>query len=185
MAEIRTGEFSRHRNNLIDEHRASMVVLWDCGPEKPKPPVRPIAPKGSAGDPEYDLAVIELHDAREQYEIDLKAYGAAKREHEIWWRKNGGAVECQMWSCDARDAIQHDTRAAVEGRQSRRRYYISSKTRGYAHLANNGLRPVSSLVAARTRTWRARLLTTRRWRLRGERILFLAKVQHDRSDGLC
>ena len=141
MAEIITGEFSRFRSNLIDYHRAMQVVLWDCGPEQPRPPERPIAPKGVPGDPEYDLAVIELHDKLEQYEAELKAYGTAKREHEIWWQKNGGPVEFQQWSCDARDALQHDANAVHEGRQSRRRYYLSSKTRGYQHLENHGLPP--------------------------------------------
>ena len=141
MAEVRTGEFSKYRSNLIDHHRAMMVVLWDTGPERPKPPARPDAPRGKAGDPEYDLAAIEFHDKLEQYEIDLKAYGAAKRDHEIWWRKNGGAVEFQMWSCDARDALEHDANAVSEARQHKRRYYISSKTRGYQHLENRGLPP--------------------------------------------
>ena len=35
----------------------------------------------------------------------------------------------------------HDGRAVAEGRQSKRRYFISSKTRGYGHLENAGLPP--------------------------------------------
>lgn len=141
MAEVITGEHSRYRNNLIDMHRSMQVVLWDCGPEKPKPPVRPDAPRGKSGDPEFDLAAIELRDKLEQYESDLKAYGAAKREHQTWWQTNGGPVEFQRWSCDARDALMHDARAVQEGRQSKRRYFISSKTRGYGNLENHGLPP--------------------------------------------
>jgi hypothetical protein len=139
MAEVVTGEHSRYRNNLIDAHRESQVVLWDCGPEKPRSPVRPIAPKGMAGDAEYDLAVIELKEKLEDYEAALKRYKRDQEDFEHWHAKNGGPIEFQMWSCDARDALEHDARAVHEGRQSRKRYYLSSKTRGYAHLANNGL----------------------------------------------
>jgi hypothetical protein len=68
MAEVITGEFSKYRSNLIDHHQSMMVVLWDTGPEPPRPPQRPDAPRGKAGDPEFDLAVIELHDKLEDYE---------------------------------------------------------------------------------------------------------------------
>jgi hypothetical protein len=117
------------------------VILWDCGPEKPRPPVRPDAPRGKAGDPEYDLGRLEFAEALEAYEAALKKFKRDKDEFEHWQATNGGPVELMRWSCDARDALMHDARAVQEGRQHRRRYFISSKTRGYAHLPNDGLPP--------------------------------------------
>jgi hypothetical protein len=71
----------------------------------------------------------------------LKRYKRDKDDFARWQTTNGGPVELTRWSCDARDAIQHDTRAVQEGRQSKRRYFISSRTRGYQHLENRGLPP--------------------------------------------
>jgi hypothetical protein len=137
MAEVITGEYSKYRSTLLDIHQSIMVVLWDCGPERPTPPERPETPRGKAGDPQYDLAVIELKEKIEDYEVALKAFGAALRHHEAWWRRHGGPVEQTFWSCDARDALANDARAVQEGRQTRARWYLSSRTRGYDHLENS------------------------------------------------
>jgi hypothetical protein len=141
VAEIITGEHSRYRNNLIDYHRSMQVVLWDCGPSKPRPPVPPIAPKGKPGDPEYDLGRLEFAEALEDYEAALKKFKRDKEEFEHWAATNGGPVEISQWSCDARDTLTHDARAVAEGRQQKPRYHISARTRGYAHLPNAGLPP--------------------------------------------
>jgi hypothetical protein len=141
MAEVLIGPHSRYRNNLIDEHAASKVILWDCGPEPPTPPERPEAPHGKAGDIEYDLALLDARDKLAAYEADLKTFKQRKTEYDDWVSRNGGAIEKMFWSCDARDALGHDARAVQEGRQSRLRYYLSSKTRGYGHLPNGGLPP--------------------------------------------
>jgi len=44
-----------------------------------------------------------------------------------------------MWSCDARDALEHDAKAVADGRQKKQRYYVSSRTRGYERTKNLGL----------------------------------------------
>jgi len=141
MSEVRTGEFSKWRSNMLDEHALLKVWLWDIGPEKPVAPERPIAPRGQAGDPEYDLAVIELRDKLAGYEARLKEYGRRKDEFADWEIRVGGAIEVLFWSTDARDALANDQRVVAENRQSRRRYYVSSRTRGHSGLANQGLPP--------------------------------------------
>jgi len=139
MAEIVTGEYSRYRSNLIDAHADSKVWLWDCGPEKAKKPTSPAKPVGLAGDPDYDLAVIEWREELEKYEADLKAYKVAMREFEDWEKRMGGAIERIFWSTNARDALANDARAVEEGRQSKPRWFISSRTRGHEKLRNRGL----------------------------------------------
>lgn len=139
MAEVITGEFSKYRNPLIDAHASMRVWIWDCGPEKPEAPTRPVAPKGSEGDPEYDLAVIEFREQKENYDEALRRYGQQKKEYAEFQKRMGGPVEIWQWSCDARDTFKHDARAVEEGRQKEVRYYLSSRTRGHSHLKNGGL----------------------------------------------
>jgi hypothetical protein len=146
MAEIRTGEFSSYRSNLIDMHSDMKVWLWDCGPEKPVAPKRPDAPAGKQGDPEHDLAVLEFREALEKYDDALKAYAQAKKDYAGWERNEGGPVERMFWSCDATDALRNDEKAVKAGRQANSRYYISSRTKGYGErfakhpkLQRNGL----------------------------------------------
>ena len=139
MAEVITGEFSKYTSTLIDAHAASKVWLWDCGPEKPKQPVRPDEPHGKKGDPDYELAVIEWEEVKEKYADDMKRFRRMKEERAAWETHMGGPIERMMWSVDARDALANDARAVQEGRQSRLRYYISSRTRGYEKLKNRGL----------------------------------------------
>lgn len=142
MAELRTinGEVAvRNTGPLADARKAQEVWLWDCGPEKPKPPTRPETPSGKQGDPEYDLAVIEFKESLENYEEALKEYAAKKKEHAHWHKVIQGPVELVMWSVNARDALANDDRAVKEGRQEKLRYYISSRTRGWSQAKNHGL----------------------------------------------
>jgi hypothetical protein len=44
-----------------------------------------------------------------------------------------------MWSVNAKDALDNDVAAIKEGRQSERRWFLSSRTRGYERLKNGGL----------------------------------------------
>jgi hypothetical protein len=115
------------------------VWLWDIGPEKPRPPQRPPLPKGKEGDPAFDLEKIEFKDALEVYEASLKHHAVLKAQYSDWERKCGGPIEIPFWSVDAEHALAADERAVREGRQSRRRWYISSRTRGKSKLPNRGL----------------------------------------------
>jgi len=141
MVDVIVSPATRYRNTLNDERESQMVFLWCLPPEKPSPPVRPTLPRGKDGDPEYDLAKIELKGKLERYEQELKEYGRLKAEYEGWAERYGGPIEIKQWSCDARDSLAHDQRAVAEGRQTARRYFISSRTRGYGHLPNGGLPP--------------------------------------------
>lgn len=139
MAEVQTGEFVKYRSNLIDALASMKVWLWDMGPEKPVAPKRPNVPKGKEGDPEYDLAVLEFKEQLELYEDALKRYRNQKVEFAAFNTQMGGPVEVLMWSCDAADALRRDAKAIDEGRQTRPRWCISARTRGYQKLPNGGL----------------------------------------------
>jgi len=117
----------------------STVYLWDCGPEKPVAPKRPDVPKGTDGDPEYEVAKVEFKDLLETYERQIREYARAKVEFEKWQSDYGGPIERRFWSCDAQDAMARDQRAVAESRQKEPRYYISTRTRGYERKHNLGL----------------------------------------------
>jgi hypothetical protein len=141
-AEIRVNEGVRLTNLASGWANAAAlqtVILWDIGPEKPAYPERPVTPKGKEGDPAFDLAVVEFRDDLEQFQAALKTYRAAKKDFDDWKVRNGGPVEVTFWSCDAHDALGNDARAVAEGRQTRTRYHLSSRTRGYGKLPNHGL----------------------------------------------
>lgn len=122
-------EFTRVTNTLAPELAKTYVVLWDIGPSKPKAPDRPVAPKGKEGDPEFDLKLIEFKQELDDYGEALKAFKQAKIDHAAWHKKNGGAIELPMYSCDAHDALERDPK----------RYFISASTRGHEKDANYGL----------------------------------------------
>jgi hypothetical protein len=88
------------------------VILWDIGPHKPVPPKRPAVPKvmkdSKEGDPEYDLAKIDMADALEEYAEGLKRWKQEKIDYANWHARNGGPVEMAFWSCDADDALFND-----------------------------------------------------------------------------
>lgn len=123
------GEFTRVTNSLAPELAKTYVFLWDIGPIKPSAPNKPALPKGKEGEPEYDLAKIEFAEHLEQYQTDLKAYGAAKTDYAKWQKDQGGAIELRMFSCDAHDALE----------RAPDRYFISASTRGHEKLKNHGL----------------------------------------------
>jgi hypothetical protein len=134
MAKVQTGEYSSYSNNLIDELGKSKVFLWDCGPEEPSPPDEPPAPP--LNDP---LALLRHKRAVKHYEAELAIYDRNEAEFQHWQKNVRGPVEIVMWSCDARDALEHDARAVADKRQAKLRYYISSRTRGYEKARNFGL----------------------------------------------
>jgi hypothetical protein len=114
---------------MVEDLGTLKVWLWDIGPKKPLPPKRPTVPVGKTGDPEYDLLMVEFKEGLEDYEAALRAYSKAKKGHAEWASKMGGAIELEMWTCDATDALSRDPN----------RYYISSRTRGHEKTPNRGL----------------------------------------------
>jgi len=153
-----TGEFTKVTNSLGPELAKTFVILWDIGPHKPTAPKRPDSPRGKPGQPEYDLSMLEFKEELEAYEAALKAYSLAKTEYANWQKRQGGAIELTMYSCDAFDALDRDARNAplldvldqdgnpVLDEQSgepkkapRLRYFISASTRGHERLKNHGL----------------------------------------------
>ena len=122
-------EFTKITNSLEGDNQTMMVVLWDLGPSKPEAPKRPVAPKGNAGDPEFDLALIEFKQEIEDYEAALKAYRQAKIDFAKFQERYGGPYEITQWSVDAADTLARDPN----------RYCISSRTRGYERAKNGGL----------------------------------------------
>jgi hypothetical protein len=139
MAKIQTGEFSSYSNNLIDELSKSKVWLWDCGPEEPIIPEEPEPPAVPIADPKYHLENLRHKRAVKRFEDELLIYERNEAEFQNWHRNIRGPVELLMWSCDARDAMEHDARAVKDGRQKKQRYYVSSRTRGYERTKNLGL----------------------------------------------
>lgn len=121
--------FTRITSNNATDNAAMMVVLWDLGPQKPEPPVRPEAPQGKEGTPAYDLAMVDFRQSLEEYDAALKAHKQAKTDFADFEKRYGGPYEISMWSCDAEDALSRDPT----------RYCISSKTRGHGRKHNGGL----------------------------------------------
>jgi hypothetical protein len=120
-------------------HDLQRVILWDIGPEAPKPPKRPALPKGGEGTPEYDLAKVEFSRELQKYDGELAMFARRRDEFAKWERELGGPIEYEFWSVDAADALARDVAAVREGRQVRRRWFISSRTRGSEKLPNRGL----------------------------------------------
>lgn len=145
MADLRVSEFIKLRDSgdgfdaFAQNRQTSQVWLWDCGPPPPVAPKRPAAPKGTEGNPDFDLAMIEFNIAKDEYAAELKAHGQRKVEFADFEKRYGGPYLIQRWSVDASEALANDARAVKEGRQPQRRYYLSSRTRGYETLPNGGL----------------------------------------------
>ena len=139
MAKVQTGEFSSYSSNLIDELGKSKVYLWDIGPEEPMPPTEPEPPALPFADPKYHLENLRHKRAVKRFEDELIIYERNEAEFQHWHRNVRGPVELVMWSCDARDALEHDGRAVADKRQKKLRYYISSRTKGYEKTQNFGL----------------------------------------------
>lgn len=132
MADLVVDEFTRLSglpDGWAQSEALQRVVLWDKGPEKPVPPKKPIPPLGQAGDPEFDLNMIEFRMALEDYEKALLRYRKDREDYNKFQEQYGGPYEINMWSCDAADSLERDPN----------RYCISSRTRGYSHLKNRGL----------------------------------------------
>ncbi len=88
-----------------DDH----VDLWDVGPKPPVAPAAPEAPdatkiKGA----ELALAQIHYEDALEDYKLALRKWGQDKLAYQAWRREFGGPVKKDLWSTDAKHALEVD-----------------------------------------------------------------------------
>jgi hypothetical protein len=125
---------------IIGMAEIQRVWLWDLGPEKPIEPKKLVAPKGRDGDPQYELEKAEFQVVLEDYKEALIAFKKDKIEYAAWLKNVGGPIEVMFDSPSAREAQEADLRAVGEERQTRLRWaHVSSRTRGYAKLANRGL----------------------------------------------
>lgn len=86
------------------------VKLWDIGPVRVEPPVAPAEPVESKELKGADFALAKIHyeDALENYKLELRAYGEAKKAHSLWQRVNGGPLKIEFWSTDAVHALNTD-----------------------------------------------------------------------------
>lgn len=85
----------------------SMIVkIWDLGPKAPTIPVKPDLPTAKEGTPQYDLAMIDFRGELSQYETGLKAYAQEKKDFDEWHRVYAGPYQIEMYSVNAREAIQ-------------------------------------------------------------------------------
>ena len=134
-----TGEGSEDFEAMANNAEVSKVWIWDTGPEKPVNPVKPIPPKGKDGDPEYDLAMVMFKEDLKAFEEGRETYKRMLKEYAEFERKYGGPFEFSQWSCDARNTFDYDAEAKADGRQTRLRFYLSSRTRGNSHAPNGGL----------------------------------------------
>lgn len=95
--------------HIIRDVDTLRVRLWDLGPRRPAMPTPAEAPTGNEGTVEHDLAMLEFEqNAERQYQDALQAYRRAKKEWDDFERRQGGPVEIEMWSVNAREAMERD-----------------------------------------------------------------------------
>ena len=87
--------------------------VWDLGPVRPEAPKPPVAPeeasfKGASKVADYEVAKIQFDDALIDYKSALRIYADRMAEYSKWRRDNGGPVEIEMWSVNAREALAND-----------------------------------------------------------------------------
>jgi len=137
--EVQISEHTKLSGTLLGFNGPMQVWLWDCGPEQPMLPQKPTPPTGKEGDPQFDLDKIGYRRLLKEYEEELGTYDKQRKEYKDFATRFGGPVEYQFFSVDARDALAADARAVKEGRQTRPRWHISARTRGYEKTPNAGL----------------------------------------------
>lgn len=94
------------QNDTQRDTNTLLVKIWDLGPATVEAPAKPDLPKGKEGSPEHDLALIEFKGELANYETALIAYGQAKKDFAAWHSTYGGPYQKEMFSVDAREAIQ-------------------------------------------------------------------------------
>lgn len=134
-----SGDDSPQTLDVIGMQAVAEVYLWDLGPEKPTQPKKPETPRGKNGDPDYELAKVEFEEELETYREAIKTFKRHKDEFAAWQTRYGGPVEYLFDHPNAVEAIANDARAVAEGRQTRLRWYVSSRTRNKSRLPNRGL----------------------------------------------
>lgn len=87
--------------------------VWDLGPTRPEAPVAPVAPleaefKGKTAVADLAVAQIQFEDALVDYKTSLRNYAASRTAYDKWRSENGGPVELEMWSFNAREALARD-----------------------------------------------------------------------------
>jgi hypothetical protein len=144
MAEVRylDGQPAIRNTGILTEQRDIQAVwLWDLGPEEPEPPDEPIPPALPVTDPKYHLENLRHKRAVKRFEDELVLYDRLEREFQHWHKNVRGPIEFRMNSTEARDALKYDAQAVEDGRQKKRRWYLSARTRGSERLKNHGLPP--------------------------------------------
>ena len=84
------------------------VDLWDIGPKVPTAPVVPEQPDAKLKGAELALAQIHYEDAMEDYKLALRRWGKDKADYAAWRREFGGPIKIDMWSTDAKHALEVD-----------------------------------------------------------------------------
>lgn len=139
MAEQQLFEGIKFSGDWADAKEISTVVLWDIGPEQPIEPKKPLAPKPRDGDPQYEADKVQFGRELKKYKKAMDDFEKAEVEYEDWAVRFGGAIEWIGDSITAKENMERDLRAVRERRQTRPRWYVSSRTRGHSHLKNRGL----------------------------------------------
>lgn len=93
-------------SDVQNDTNSLLVKIWDLGPDAPEIPSKPDLPKGKEGSPEYDLALIDFKAGLAKYEEALAAYGRAKKDFADWHKTYDGPYQIEMYSVNAREAIQ-------------------------------------------------------------------------------
>lgn len=84
------------------------VDLWDLGPQVgPKPPTPPKEPdRDKLKGVELAVAEVEYEDALELHKNNLRDYGGQRRAHLAWKEQMGGALKVELFTVDARHAME-------------------------------------------------------------------------------
>lgn len=102
-------------NDTHLETNSLLVKIWDLGPDAPTMPSKPELPKGKEGSAEYEMAMIDFEGELAVYKTALATYGRMKKDHAEWHHQYGGPYQIEMYSVNAREAIQIEpTRYSAE-----------------------------------------------------------------------
>lgn len=132
MTTYKVGADGLVKNDTSEDTHSLLVKIWDLGPAEVEVPEKPELPKGKEGSAEFDLAMIDFRSALADYETALKAYGQARKDFAAWHDTYGGPYQVEMYSVNAREAIQIEpTRYMVELPKGRKagKFHLSEQQR--------------------------------------------------------